>query len=467
MMKRILCIIFPLFILSACADWIDVSPKTEVKAEDMFTSEEGFKSALIGIYGMMTDQDIYGRQLSFDFIERLVQRYDNTNNEGSDVERAVIYDYVNQDASKSAIASIWLKMYRTIANVNNLLNYLDTQGEYVRTEGYWELMKGEALGLRAFLYFDLLRMWGPIYTEDSTARAVPYRDKFNADQVPPMAANELAHKILDDLYAAEELLKDDGMNYDYDYSNIFVAERNYRMNKYAVKALMARVYLWMGNKTQAARYAREVINDCGLTLVRDNRTDVAFHDETLFGLSMDNMSEKLNTYWRTAMPFENGQYWITSDNRNTVFEATTCGINDIRFRSRYGFIVADNRNMCRKYLGESSFYDENIPLIRLSEMYYILAECVSLEESVGYINEVRNTRGISRSYDIEYNAAYTDEVRREILLKEYQKDFFAEGQFFYFLKRHNYKTFYRCPVDEMLYYTFPIPDDEIEFGTME
>lgn len=84
-----------------------------------------------------------------------------------------------------------------------------------------------------------------------------------------------------------------------------------------------------------------------------------------------------------------------------------------------------------------------------------------------YINKVRNARGISRTYDIIYNSMYTDSYRIEVLLKEYQKDFFAEGQFFYFLKRHNQSTFYRCPVSQMSYYVFPIPDDEIEFGTME
>ena len=99
-------------------------------------------------------------------------------------------------------------------------------------------------------------------------------------------------------------------------------------------------------------------------------------------------------------------------------------------------------------------------------MYYILAESVSLEESVEYINKVRNTRGISRTYDIIYSSSYTDVERREALLKEYQKEFFAEGQFFYFLKRHNYETFYRCPVAKMVYYVFPIPDDEVEFGSM-
>ena len=280
-----------------------------------------------------------------------------------------------------------------------------------------------------------------------------------------MLPNELAHKILDDLIEAEKLLKNDKVNWAYKFDEPFVGERGYRMNKYAVKALMARVYLWMGNKTMAAAYARSVINECGLSLVRDNQTDVSMHDETLFGLSMYNMSEKLNSYWKTALPFNN-QLWISDNNRTTVFESMTCGINDIRYKNGFGFIHGDNQNMCRKYLGENTFYDENIPLIRLSEMYYILAESVSLEESVEYINKVRNTRGISRTYDIIYSSSYTDVERREALLKEYQKEFFAEGQFFYFLKRHNYETFYRCPVAKMVYYVFPIPDDEVEFGSM-
>ena len=295
-MKKIIlaCSWIILMMMSACSDWVDVSPNTDVKSEDLFTSESGFKSALIGIYGRMTDQSLYGGHMTFNFMEKLVQRYDN-NNDSDDV-RAKIYDYKNQSDPKNTLASIWSAMYQDIANINSLLTYLETNGHYITTEGYWEMIKGEALGLRAFHYFDLLRMWGPIYVQDSTAKAVPFRDKFNSDKVAPMAANELAHKILDDLREAEKLLKNDKVNWAYKFDEPFVGERGYRMNKYAVKALMARVYLWMGNKTMAAAYARSVINECGLSLVRDNQTDVSMHDETLFGLSMYNMSEKLNSY---------------------------------------------------------------------------------------------------------------------------------------------------------------------------
>ena len=358
-MKKIIlaCSWIILMMMSACSDWVNVSPNTDVKSEDLFTSESGFKSALIGIYGRMTDQSLYGGHMTFNFMEKLVQRYDN-NNDSDDV-RAKIYDYKNQSDPKNTLASIWSAMYQDIANINSLLTYLETNGHYITTEGYWEMIKGEALGLRAFHYFDLLRMWGPIYAQDSTAKAVPFRDKFNSDKVAPMAANELAHKILDDLREAEKLLKNDEVDWRSKFNEPFVGERGYRMNKYAVKALMARVYLWMENKTMAAAYARSVINECGLSLVRDNQTDVSMHDETLFGLSMYNMSDKLNSYWKTTLPFNN-QLWISDNNRTTVFESMTCGINDIRYKNGFGFIHGDNQNMCRKYLGEDAFYDEKL-----------------------------------------------------------------------------------------------------------
>ena len=36
--------------LTACNDWLNVSPKTDMKAEDLFSTEAGFRDALIGVY---------------------------------------------------------------------------------------------------------------------------------------------------------------------------------------------------------------------------------------------------------------------------------------------------------------------------------------------------------------------------------------------------------------------------------
>ena len=294
-------------------------------------------------------------------------------------------------------------------------------------------------------------------------KCLPWRTEFNADQKSLESAGVIAQHILEDLTQAEELLKDDPLNYKNDLNDPFLGLRKHRMNKMAVKALMARVYLWIGDKENAALKAKEVIEQCGLELVISNIQDASLYDETIFCLGMDDMANKLKDDWKSINTYSNELY-ISYDNANTVFERTTIGLNDIRYRNSYGFIHGNNGLMCRKYLSKDKNYSEKIPLIRLSEMYYILAESVSLKESVTYINKVRNARGISRNNNIEANDSYDEATRKEALNKEYQKDFFAEGQYFYFLKRHNYKTFWRCPVEKMDYYVLPTPDDEIAYG---
>ena len=52
--------------------------------------------------------------------------------------------------------------------------------------------------------------------------------------------------------------------------------------------------------------------------------------------------------------------------------------------------------------------------------------------------------------------------------KEYRKEFYAEGQLWYFYKRLGYETFLYCPVDKMVEanYRFAIPDDETILGNI-
>ena len=74
-MKKIYLIIIGMA-LTACEDWFDVSPKTEMKADDMFQDERGFRDALIGAYTLMTADQIYGKEMVMGFVEALAQTYD-------------------------------------------------------------------------------------------------------------------------------------------------------------------------------------------------------------------------------------------------------------------------------------------------------------------------------------------------------------------------------------------------------
>ncbi len=469
-MKKINILVLLLGILGcfACQDWLDVNPKTELKSKDLFSTEDGFKSALTGLYDRMTIDALYGRDLTFLFIEQLVQRYDNKP-EATNKDRAKIYDYKNESSSKNKLSSIWSAMYKNIANINNFLQHLETDGFSITTQGYREWMEGEALGLRAFHYFDLLRMWGPgEFEKNKSEKVLPWRDRFTPEKVPLMRADSLAERILNDLMKAEKLLDNDPLNYDIVPQEPFLGYRQHRMNKYAVKALMARVYLWIGEKGKAYEKAQEVVQDCGLSLVRSNQEDVSLFDETLFGLNMFNMKERIKSYFSSTIGRTANSLWDSRDNVESAFEVSSIGINDIRYKEGYGFIFMAQDLICRKYLSASNpLYQEKIPLIRLSEMYYILAETSDLTAGEIWLNTVRNVRGISQNHNVSFSS---EEIRIEELGKEYNKDFYAEGQFFYFLKRLNQADFRRCPLEDGMTpadYIFPIPDDEIEFGIVQ
>lgn len=453
---------------SACSDWLDIAPKTQIKSEYFFDSEDGFTSALAGVYIRMTNDVTYGRNLSFLFLEKLVHRYDEPN---VSVTSETIYDY--RGPSKGTLNQIWQGMYQNIANINNLLKNLDAHGQKViKTPGYYDLIKGEALALRAFHYFDLLRMWGPIYKNEPTALALPYRDAFTSEKVPLKTSEEILDLIVSDLNQASGYLKEDPMGWINNAAEPFLAFRGHRLNKYAVKALLARVYLYKGGADilKAATLAQEVIQHSGLQLVQNNMEDISMFQETLFGLNMFNMARRQEAYFRTGGA-SGTELWLKERNWQEAFDGTAFGVNDIRFRSGYGFIFNGQFGaMSRKYLtGPSAVYNEKIPLIRLSEMYLILSE---VNNDATYINQLRNARGISKNNNVTFNSVPSENV--EIIQKEYQKEYFGEGQYFYFLKRHAVKDFYRCPETlrdkggmSKLQYVFPIPDNEIEYGLVE
>ena len=107
-----------------------------------------------------------------------------------------------------------------------------------------------------------------------------------------------------------------------------------------------------------------------------------------------------------------------------------------------------------------------ITLMRLSEMYYIAAECCgNTEEGRAYLDEIRVHRGLSK-----LPKDMTDEVFQNEIFKEYQKEFFCEGQLFYYYKRLNQKsvldhdnaTFVNIETPGLV---FPVPENELELRT--
>ena len=141
--------------LVSCDDWLDVNPKTNVEEADLFDTEQGFKEALTGVYIKTSEQNLYGRELTYGFIDILAQRYANPQNQNANFDDPTVWYTFPSTRTEGYTKNFWALHYNLIANLNNLLANIESYGDNIKTEGYREMIEGEALGLRAFLYLDL------------------------------------------------------------------------------------------------------------------------------------------------------------------------------------------------------------------------------------------------------------------------------------------------------------------------
>ena len=128
---------------------------------------------------------------------------------------------------------------------------------------------------------------------------------------------------------------------------------------------------------------------------------------------------------------------------------TTLGLDlDLRAKRFFTLNSSSAKEFTCKYMTGTQ-----IPLLKIGEMYLIAAEASG---DISYLNTMRKYRG----YVSDESAENFD----KLLIGEYQRELFAEGQLFYFYKRKNMETIPNAPVFEKKYYVLPVPDDEIEFG---
>ena len=67
--KNILGILFFSLLSVSCQEWLDVSPSTEVKYDDLFSYKNGFKDQLTGVYTALCSEELYGAHLGFGMLD--------------------------------------------------------------------------------------------------------------------------------------------------------------------------------------------------------------------------------------------------------------------------------------------------------------------------------------------------------------------------------------------------------------
>ena len=457
------------FSIMACNDWLSVKPKTEMEAEDLFSTEAGFKDALAGVYTAMTKSSLYGREMTYGIVDVVAQQWGSigTNHRYAN---ALNYEYEATN-TKPIIDTLWSGLYNAIANANSILAYID-KSSVIFTGDNKQIIKGEALALRAFLHFDLLRLFCENAKSTSDEDGIPYVDELTKQVTVSVSPAKVVERVIQDLTDAATCLANDpvltGREVSTSEDDGYLVNRNYHLNYYAVTALLARVQLYAGNLPDALEAAREIVGEPGSEPVAPFSLTTAaaiderlFDSELLFALEEGKMQDNIDVYFGESV-IKNGitnsstALSISINNRNKLFAQQDPADDDYRLKLWFQETNSATAVMPGKYVNVGC-----IPLIRLSELYYIAAEC-SANQGLAYLNTLRAHRGLAAMTEV------TD-LQAEIA-KEYSKEFMCEGQMFYYYKRLGLKRIgvYRTvAIEPEEVYVIPLPDDELDFGLIE
>lgn len=478
--KNILLYLILIGTLVSCNKWIDVKPTDRLSEDLLFADKTGFVKALNGVYIEMANTSLYGQFMTAGAVDVLAQYYYivGTTNPYSDY---CTFNYTSA-GSKSGFDNAWKKAYELIINTNIIIEKSGNAPSAVLPNPYYGMVKGEALALRAMLHLDMLRLFGPIWSEaNKSIVCIPYSTSASAEISPLLSADQVMNNIMTDLTDALELLKNtdpvitEGVQNTANStgSNDFYY-RQYRLNYYGVKALLARASLWKGDKVNALRFAKELIEEVQkpekpifpfvtfAAATNAEKPDRMFSPEVIFSIytinrkSMyDNLfAAEQNKDLRLAFNAGNADkaradamYEDKNDYRYRIWENINTGNQSILTNQKYKDIDGPGRYM--------------IPIIRLSELYLIAAECSgSLSEGTVLLNKMRTSRNI-----VSVTPSNTDELKAAIT-SEYRKEMIGEGQLFYYFKRNSFQS---VPNNAVLVgnktmalnnYVVPLPDSE-------
>lgn len=454
-----------MFVATSCDDFLDITPDGQVKRDEQLSTREGIEDAMYGVYSQLRSQSLYGQEMYFSTLEILSQTlwcYGSTG-----ITAMSEYDYTHSSV-QDVFEAVWTGMYKNISNVNSVLDapLVADAAEYPYT-----IYRGEALALRAFMHFDLVRLFAEQYTLNPAADGIPYATEFSLDTPEFESLEKNYEHIIEDLKEAERLLENED---DYKGESNYMLDRQIHMNIHAVRGLLARVYLTMGNNTEAYNYAMRVITDGKYMLkekteVVGDLAGVLSRKETLFGVYYagfyTNVNEKLQQMTS----------YYSLDLRNDFMDIYNKNMSGNDFRTSAYFSEAGTGDSGKYRLSKfTDTYELNnmvasrpadlilgINLIRIPEMYYIVSETLLESDNslaLYYYNEVRKHRGLDALTDAP--------LTMELLNEERFKEFIGEGLTFFNSKRLN------LPIESCdgaktyeasnKIYVVPIPDIEKE-----
>ncbi len=458
---------------ASCTDLLDVQPRASIDSVTALTTEDAVNAAVNGIYDRLQSTNLYGRDLVA-IPEALADNGRATNKSGR-----LNPEYQNQI---NAHFIHWQTSYFAINQANLVLDALPKVEKM--TQANKDFVEAQALFIRGLLYFELMCAYAyepTVEIKEASKGGVPLLKSgvVDATQIKlesRASINDVYESIYGDLTASIAKFTSSGRAATVAFANITAA-----------RAMFSRVALYRGDYTNASKYATDALatGNIGRFQTRDTYVSAwraASHPESIFEIQYQtNENVGVNTSLQTSYTT-----LIASGNRTT-----TGGFGDLvptkalldayeSEKDADGKIIVDVRRSlyelgtagrgtaeieCTKFLGRSGQVNlDNIPVIRVSEMYLNRAEALARSGNAAGaltdLNVIRTRAGLPAATGLTGAALITE------ILKQRRLELAFEGHRFFDMKRLGLDIVKAAPVQNLNFTDFrvlaPIPTREIQ-----
>ena len=372
---------------SACDDMLDLDPVSEIAADSYYQNGEQINIALMGVYnGLQTPL-----QYEWMFTElRSDNAYQKEVNSSNDFNHNLDdLDMFRPNPTIPEIKDYWYYSYQNIASANRVISEVGVVADETLRAQY----EGEARFIRAYHYFNLVRLFGPVF--------------ITTEAISPLEAKKKTRSSVESVY---EVIISDLMHGSENLPAKYDADQKGRITNWAAKTMLAKVYMTLHKYNLAKPLLEDVKNNSDhqlLGIYKDVFSiDNELNDEIIFTVRY-----KAGGYG-LGSPFANN--FAASQSRTAIVTGDGDGYNypsnslvasyedgDQRKSVTVGYYTRGQKNYVTKFLSPINVkYDgeNDFPILRYSDVILLLAEVYNEEgtpsTALPLVNEIRDRAGL-------------------------------------------------------------------------
>lgn len=405
-------------IFASCDDFLVKEPVLQQTNELTLSTFSGLDKATAGAYSILYRSSWYGRN----FVVSCDLR--GGNGEMSPKSSGRFTNDYQWIYTPSTTSGLWSYGYFCISQANNIINAIPALADPDVSADQLNNIQAECLFLRALSHFDLVRTYAQPFTYEPDGLGVPVVLVTENGKPARNTTREVYNQIVSDLQAAESLISPS-------YQRTGVKDPLAQVTKPAIQALLARAYLYMGEYQKAADYATKLIESTKFKMYTAKQY-TTYADGGIWGLEVSptpgevifeiygSEGNSAHDGWDVISYILNpegyGDVGASDDLVNLYEEDDVRGNLFVKSKDeKYADGIWSN-----KFCGKTgNLREDNIPILRLSEMYLIRCEAqfngakVDNSTALKDINVIRTNRNASPINSIT-SKTIMEERRREL-----------------------------------------------------